>query len=140
MNSLSQKNTSRDLLRSIIILCSDEGNAELLSRHLKRMGIEDPIYKVPDVVKTKNLATEIWKRLGSFLLIVDANAQSQSASELLHELKSFVSIKHFQIIVLSEDSTDFESCKKLGCKMFEAKVGFYSDLLEIYSRIGRFIS
>jgi CheY-like chemotaxis protein len=131
---------------TILVVDDDAGHIELVRRHLRRAGIENPF----EAIRDGESALDYVFRRGAYtgrstrvLILLDLNiAGSIDGFEVLRQIKADSSTRHIPVIVLTttDDPRDVDRCYHLGCNVYMTKPvdpAAFSDSIE---RLGMILS
>jgi CheY-like chemotaxis protein len=108
---------------TILVVDDDPGHVELVRRHLRRAGIDNPLESVSNGARALDLVLR-----GSaperLLILLDLNiAGSIDGFEVLRQIKADAQTRHVPVIVLTtaDDPRDVDRCYQLGCNLYLTK-------------------
>jgi CheY-like chemotaxis protein len=131
---------------TILVIDDDAGHVELVRRHLRRAGIDNPLESVADGTR----ALERVQRPDTtdaepsrLLILLDLNITgSIDGFEVLRQIKAHPKSRHVPVIVLTtaDDPWDVDRCYQLGCNLYVTKPVDPAAFSEHIERLGRILS
>ena len=131
---------------TILVVDDDTGHVELVRRHLRRAGIENPLEAIRDGEGALDYLDRQGPRAGranQLLILLDLNiAGNLDGFEVLRQIKANRSTQRIPVIVLTtaNDPRDVGRCYQLGCNLYVTKPvdpAAFSDCIE---RLGMILS
>jgi CheY-like chemotaxis protein len=114
---------------TIVLVEDDEGHAELVRRHLRRAGIENPL----ELVDRGSEALDYVYRRGRYaerdedlrlVVLLDINMPGElDGLDVLRQLKADPNTRRIPVVMLStaDDPREIARCYDLGCNAFVTK-------------------
>lgn len=130
---------------TILVVDDDPGHVELVRRHLRRAGIDNPFESIGDGARALEhvLRRETTGASHRLLVLLDLNIPgSIDGFEVLRQIKADPKTRHVPVIVLTtaDDPWDIDRCYQLGCNLYLTKPvdpAAFSDHIE---QLGRMLS
>jgi CheY-like chemotaxis protein len=131
---------------TILVIDDDAGHVELVRRHLRRAGIDNPFESVGDGTRALDRVhgrdtTEAGPT--RLLILLDLNiAGGIDGFEVLRQIKTHPKTRHVPVIVLTtaDDPWDVDRCYQLGCNLYVTKPVDPAAFSEHIERLGSILS
>jgi CheY-like chemotaxis protein len=144
MEEPSKKNVT------ILMAEDDDSHATLVSKVLRKAGLDNPILRFKDGQEVLEFLEKINKdpalqQETSYLLLLDIFMPRVDGVEVLRELKTDPVLKNIPVIMLttSDDPYEIQHCYALGCNLFITKspdINHYMETLKTLTMLIRVLS
>jgi CheY-like chemotaxis protein len=129
---------------NILIAEDDEGHAALITRNLRRSGIDNPIqhFKNGQEILDFLFAEENGVKDGhAYLLLLDVRMPKVDGIEVLRQIRATERLRGMPVIIVTttDDPREIEHCHRLGCNTYVTKPVDYEKFVEAVRRIGLFL-
>ncbi len=131
----------------VVIVEDDGGHATLITRNLKRAGVNNRIVLLKDGQEAIDFFTKKGKgphrqSNTKYILILDLRLPRVNGTEVLRRLRKDKELLKMPVIVLTttDDEREVENCYKLGCNNYMTKPVEYDSFKDAVQSLGHFIS
>lgn len=130
----------------IVIAEDDIGHATLITRNLRRAGINNEIIHFSDGIEVMKYLIDLYDEDDSFenrsiLLILDINMPGLSGLEVLRKIKEHRALHKIPVIIITttDDPREVERCHALGCNTYLTKPIDYDSFKQAIMKLGLFL-
>ena len=131
---------------TIILLAEDdEGHASLITKNLRRAGLDNRILLFKDGQETLNFLFATGEGPGrdstsSYLLLLDISMPKINGIEVLQKIKQDDELKKTPVIMITttDDPHEVARCHKLGCSKYIIKTADYEKFVNAINELGTF--
>jgi len=131
---------------TILLAEDDEGHSTLITKNLKRAGIENEMIIFKDGEETLDFLFQrgdgkVRKSNHPYLLLLDIRMPKIDGIEVLKQIKEDDELKKMPVIMITttDDPREIEKCHLLGCSNYVTKPIDYEKFVDSIKQLGLFL-